>query len=349
MSVKKRSYLRGCRLRPAKLMPRDVDICDLRRRDGRGRGEPTASGSTRVRRRPHTAIGPRSALRFVDNPPLITPQEATFIYGEADEDANSRKPPSLRKTTLGRMLQRSASSTACTSSPQRRWMYVRSPSRRPVSAGACRSSRGRNTKSYDWKQSGPPEHHNVRRIDSSDLLHSRKRPPSAETRLGRESSPPQSVTTRCSRGRGSTTTADFSNTALKRKDGILEADPPAWKSGTTGDTRELKWEDERTRKSSRKAERNLDHALEATIKAAIGAVSPRGQFLNARKLITEMKSINTKDSTGDLLLGTQVCPDSVCIQPGITTLLFITWYSHTDVLDSPTRAHRGYLVVGFTK
>lgn len=51
---------------------------------------------------------------------------------------------------------------------------------------------------------------------------------------------------------------------------------------------------------------NARQALEATIKAAIDVVPPLEQFVSARKTIAEMKKINTKDSTGETLLTTQV-------------------------------------------
>ncbi len=56
----------------------------------------------------------------------------------------------------------------------------------------------------------------------------------------------------------------------------------------------------------RKTVLNLQQALEETMKAAIGVVSPLEQFVQARNTIAEMKNINTKDSTGDILRTTQV-------------------------------------------
>lgn len=56
----------------------------------------------------------------------------------------------------------------------------------------------------------------------------------------------------------------------------------------------------------RKTALNLHQALEETMKAAIGVVSPLEQFVQARNTIAEMKKINTKDSTGDILQTTQV-------------------------------------------
>ncbi|CAN0464621.1 unnamed protein product [Ectocarpus sp. 12 AP-2014] len=50
---------------------------------------------------------------------------------------------------------------------------------------------------------------------------------------------------------------------------------------------------------------NARQALEATIREAVDTVSPVEQFVNARKTIADMKQINTKDSTGDILLSTQ--------------------------------------------
>lgn len=62
-------------------------------------------------------------------------------------------------------------------------------------------------------------------------------------------------------------------------------------------------------------EMDVHQALEMTLNAAGGSVTPRGQFVNARKIIEDMKQVNTKDSTGDLLVTTQVSQStrrSVC-------------------------------------
>lgn len=53
-------------------------------------------------------------------------------------------------------------------------------------------------------------------------------------------------------------------------------------------------------------EMNVRQALKAAINSATGSVTPRGQFASARKLIAELKQINMKDSTRDVLLTTQV-------------------------------------------
>lgn len=58
--------------------------------------------------------------------------------------------------------------------------------------------------------------------------------------------------------------------------------------------------------AGRKPAMNVHQALEATMKAAIGVVPPLEQFMQARSTIAEMKKINTKDSTGDILQTTQV-------------------------------------------
>lgn len=57
-------------------------------------------------------------------------------------------------------------------------------------------------------------------------------------------------------------------------------------------------------KSTRPA--NIHRALEMALRAANDSRTPRRQFEDARKSIADMKRINTKDSTGELLCSTQV-------------------------------------------
>lgn len=283
-----------------------------------------------------------------DNNPLLSHLEREFLFGAgaargvpprgapADEDEVYRAP-SLRKTTLGRLLQRSAvsSSSLPTSSADvlphhgpalSESSSVSSLYRRPLSAGSKGdpraddhigrrrklgrsirfsnrpSSRGRNaavlSKARARPSSAAPDGGRRRRERSSLPAAAGKLPSQVD---GKHRHPHRSRMNssayRDKNIRVGATAAVQSPTkhggpatcAHERVAGLSEGSAAA----ATG-------------RPFRQPPINVHQALEATIKAAIGAVSPREQFVNARKTIAEMKSINTRDSTGDILLTTQV-------------------------------------------
>lgn len=281
-----------------------------------------------------------------DNNPLISRLEREFLFGAgaaagvaaravADEDEVCRAP-SLRKTTLGRLLQRSAVSSsslptviagdlrhdasALSESSSASSLY-----RRPLSAG----SRG-----------GPCADGHVKRRRKPGRSICLNNSPSSKLKVSESKARTRPLSAApgggCRRKERSSLSAAAGDLPLfqvdgkhrhpdqsrvnpsayrehtKRVGGAAVARSPANHGGAarcahergTGLT-------ERnavavTGRTVRQPPENVHQVLEATIKAAIGVVSPLEQFVNARKTIAEMKKINTKDSAGDILLTTQV-------------------------------------------
>lgn len=132
ISVKRTSYLRGCRPRAARWFPRDNNVWyppphrgegGVSGKGGGGGGERGESGVPALkyeRQRPRTATAPRrreATLRKTigssKSTPLLTHPEAAFVFGVSaackNDESVSRRPPSDRRTTLGKMLSRTAS------------------------------------------------------------------------------------------------------------------------------------------------------------------------------------------------------------------------------------------------
>ena len=292
--------------------------------------------------------------------PLLSQLEREFLFGagaakrvaadrstagaDQDEVCNA---PSMRKTTLGRLLRRSASSSLPTTtstaphhaSPLSESSSVSSLFRRPLSAGgnggpraddhATGRRRRKPGRSVCFNNNRPSS---SRGENAAVFGKARIRPASASAGSGRRrrGSPPFSAAAAAAgdlpctqpdgvhrhpdRGRLSSSPYNRDNNNV-RAGGAASAARSLASPGAAAATRARERETglsegtaaaAATGRVTRKPSLNIHQALEATIKAAIGVVSPREQFVNARRTIAEMKKINTKDSTGDMLLTTQV-------------------------------------------
>lgn len=335
------------------------------RQPGSARRSPSPSPATRQRpktaaagrrRHPPDKRGPAGEYNNSDNDngPLLNHLEREFLFGAgtaagaaakaaADQDEACRAP-SLRRTTLGRLLQRSTASSSSlpTSSagvPQHHASVLPESSsasslyRRPLSAGST---------------SGPcaaDDHaRRRRRLGRGICIHYSSRSSSrggstavsAKVRTRPSSAAPDSGRRRRQRSELSTAASDFPfqldgkrrhpdrsrmNPSAHRDQkirvgGTAVARGPASHGGAATRAHDggtglsegsaAAATATATGRMARQPSLNIHQALEATIKAAIGAVSPREQFVNARKTIATMKIINNKDTTGDILLSTQV-------------------------------------------
>lgn len=351
LSVKRTSYLNGRQPSPARRSPASPSTTRQRPKTavaGRRRHPPDNRGRT------GNCSGNDSGN---DNNPLLSHLEREFLFGAgaakgvaaravAGDQGEACPAPSLRKTTLGRLLQRSVGSSSSlptsTAGDLSHHASVLSESsssasplyRRPMSAGSnggpCadghprrRGKPGRgvcfNNRPSSSRGSG----------NAAVLGKARTRPSSAAPgggRRRRERSPfsaaagdlpsqlegkhrhsgrsrPNSSAYRGNKiwvggtaaGRSPANHGGAATCAHVGGTGPPEGSAAAAVAVATG-------------LSTRKPSLNVHQVLEATIKAAIGVVSPREQFVNARNTIAEMKKINTKDSTGDILLSTQVSP-----------------------------------------
>lgn len=353
MSVKRTSYLSSRQARSARGSSPPTPAARQRPK--------TASTASR-RCRPPDKRGPagsktkskNSKNNKKNNKPLLSRQETEFLFGRGaattDDDEVPQRAPSLRQTTLGRMLLRSSGSplaTSCTSNLRRRappaslsesdsasFLY-----RRPLSADSCcsgrttrrrkRTVRGLGKNGINISGTSAPSKPTSTcagggKAAVTAVARTRNRPSSAApgdgcrgtwrpslstaaadnlpaSQLDSEHHPNTSRTSRNHmRGGENTVVRKFSArshsdrgeaTACTTHDGGSGlTDGGATTSGRVGGQPAM----------------TVHQALEATIKAATDAVSPLDQFVNARKTIAEMKNINTKDSTGDVLLSTQV-------------------------------------------
>ncbi|CAM9168208.1 unnamed protein product [Ectocarpus fasciculatus] len=397
MSVKRTRYLNARKPRAARWSPRDHDLPLGRRGQPSTPRAASRSGApppAAVRQRPKTAVAknrrhrPQNSRGHAGNAngnPLLNRLETEFLFGagtapevaaaaaavaaaaEDDDDDVSRRAPSLRKTTLGRMLRRSSAASfspsnggdvsrrnvrpelsECSSSASSLYLW-------PLSAGnACSGSffleDGRRRMGRGTAQA----------ID--DDTSCTKRTPGAVPRAGKQAAAAQAAATRarrrpssaapgngCSRrrdrpssspsqassphygkhhqtggGGGGGRSRTRRDSPSSRKGGGGGGQNPAARSSSArrrGDRHEAaaaaasqRCGDQGVGASPAAGERagwepaammNARQALEATIREAVDTVSPVEQFVNARKTIADMKQINTKDSTGDILLSTQ--------------------------------------------
>ncbi|CAB1117971.1 unnamed protein product [Ectocarpus sp. CCAP 1310/34] len=393
MSVKRTRYLNSRKPRAARWSPRDRDLPVGSRGQPSGTRAASRSGApppSAVRERPKTAVAknrrhcPHNSRGHAGNTnngnPLLNRRETEFLFGagtapevaaaavaataaEDDDDDDSRRAPSLRKTTLGRMLRRSSASSFSPSNggdvrrrnvrPELSECNSSSASslyRRPLSAGiACSGSlfledgqrrAGRGTaQAIDHGTScakhtlgAVPRAGKHAAVAQAAATRVRRRPSSAapgngcSRRRDRPSSPSQTSSHHYGRhqqtaGGGRTRTRKGSPSSRKNDGGGGQG--PAARSSlaqTRGDHHEAAavashgWGDQGVGATPAAGERagreptammNARQALEATIREAVDTVSPVEQFVNARKTITDMKQINTQDTTGDILLSTQ--------------------------------------------
>lgn len=375
MSVKRRSYLNARQPRAARWSPRDPDLCPGRKQQ---RSSPRRAlrsvqpPSATVRQRPKTAVPMNRQRRLAGksgftgsggstnpNGPLLNRREAEFVFGDtaaatpAGEDDVSNRPPSLRTTTLGRMLRRSSASSFAGSSSSNTGDDSRNHTRsallsgcsstsslfrRPLSAGDSsgrrighpfrdnsNSTRRKKEKELEVKFKGIPSSSSKPRSGTQGGA-GVKATGMATAVAQRAKTRPRSAAPDSCRQRGERPSSPFEHEDRDRNDRstvigdregsggrMFAAKAAARRRGgrttTTngcGGGAELPEEaGERVRSPSAM---NARQALEATIKEAIGVVPPLEQFVSARETIAEMKRINTKDSTGETLLTTQVGP-----------------------------------------
>lgn len=348
LSVKRTSYLNARPPNPARRSPPSPPA-------SRQRPKTAVAGR---RRHPQDNRGPTGncSNNDNDNNPLLSHLEREFLFGPgaakgvaartagaADQDQICLAP-SLRKTTLGRLLQSSAGSSSSPSlststggdppyhaPPLSGSSSASSLYRRPLSAGSDGGPRADDhaTSSRRRRKLGRSVCFNNRPASSrgsnaSVLGKPRTRPSSAAPGGGRRRREPPPFSAAAgdlpSHLDGKHRHPDRSrlNSSAYRGGkvsvgGTATVQSPAnhgaaaatrTREGGTGPSEGTAAAV--TGCTTRKPPLNVHQALEATIKAAIGVVSPREQFVNARRTIAEMKKINTKDSTGDILLTTQV-------------------------------------------
>lgn len=328
MSVKRTSYLRTRRPRAVRWSPRYKDNgWHPKPVSKKERENPAKAAAGSVRQRPLTAgprrRGPRLQVVGSSSTPLFNSAEQAFLFEEASDEAASQQPPSLRQTTLGRMLSRAASVTD-SSSLGRSSEYSNSPSHRPSSAGAdpwCGGSGAGSGGSYKQNQNSTTGGKTARsRPSSADPASRRRTAPATRSRTGNPSK--ELNTSRYAGGDGSLTSGGVSPSPKQRGYTLAPnssaRDHVRFVERATYVTGEADREQGKSRERGITRDRNVHKALEEVMKAAIGSVSPREQFVNARNTIAEMKQINTKDSTGDILLTTQVSHSKALIYPQAT-------------------------------
>lgn len=372
MSVKRTSYLNSRQTRsarrsppsppPARQRPKTASAASRRRRPPDNRGPAGSKSKSKIR---------KNVSSKNNNKPLLSRQETEFLFGRgapaapaAHDDDVPRRPPSLRQTTLGRMLLNSPASPLGTTSstgdlrrrsppaPLSESSSASSLYRRPLSADSCCSGRTPRRRRRTTIRGPGNSSNNISGAYSSskriptcagggkaavtavsraisrpssaapgDGCRGTWRPPLSTTAAAASDSPAPQLDSggHPNTGRnGSDTCTSWDriggggDTAMAAKSlarshaghggvtvcAIHDGRSGLSESGTTP----------RGATSGQPAVMSAHHALEATIKAVIDVVSPLDQFVNARKTIAEMKKINTKDSTGDILLSTQVCP-----------------------------------------
>ncbi|CAM9822166.1 unnamed protein product, partial [Scytosiphon promiscuus] len=368
MSVKRTSYLNARQPRAARWSPRDPDLCPGRtQRRSSPRRVPCsvrpALGT--VRPRPKTAVPTSRQRGSLEQPrffghggsnkgngkPLLSRREAEFLFGEkagtcttaVGEDDASCQTPSLRATTLGRMLRRSSVSSFATSDGAG---DSRNHARSSLSGCSSASSLYRRPLSADdgGRRNGHPR-------EGSGRARRRGERGSGVRFEGCCSSKPRSRRKACSRGKaaGPATAVAWAKRGPRsaapdscRRGGERPSssgehparhgneNPAAWNREGSGQKNmakksaarwcgdgvgevamvdgygeQLELPAEAREGTSAPSAMNARQALEATIKAAIDVVPPLEQFVSARKTIADMKRINTKDSTGETLVTTQ--------------------------------------------
>lgn len=342
--VRRTSYLRNrqsLQPRAPRWAPRDAGVWLAKPLCQREAGVPPGTVQASVRQRPHTATNRRRpSVKELEPPPRFTPllsgPEVEFLFGKADHGTSStaqqQPPPSLRKTTLGRLLRRTASSNADGNPLLRQASEHGSPGsprscRRPSSAetrllfdgDGTRDSRG------DFKSA-----RNATSVARTKMM--MPRPSSATAPTGGRGRRPSSTKERSSlagsKGSGTpggrkrqagcrVSSRTPSNKEIaepkKNRDTLLAANSSARNHlkaarGTTTARMPLEGGVKTSERGGSKPRPtvSVNQALNATLAEAIGTVSPLEQFVNARKTVAEMKQINTKDSTGDILVSTQV-------------------------------------------
>lgn len=249
--------------------------------------------------------------------PLLSGPEVEFLFGKADHgtDTAQQPSPSLRKTTLGRLLRRTASSNI-EGHRKRRGSEHGSGSpyfRRPSSAESsvlCGSGGKRERCEFKpaWDALSVGQKKMAPRPSSAVTSGVRGRRPSPAIcgSLARSSAVPggEKRQADCRVAR----TSPKETAEPRDKDTASVANSPARNHFSSGgnDTGPMPLESVKARERGGRSAVSLKQALDATLEEVIGTVSPLEQFVNARKTVAEMKQINTKDSTGDILLSTQV-------------------------------------------
>eukprot|EP00903_Cladosiphon_okamuranus_P016562 g15279.t1 len=341
LSVKRTSYLNARQPSPARRSPPSPPAA---------RQRPKTALADR-RRHPPRKRGPTGN----DNNLLLSHLEREFLFGagaakavavrtaSAAHQGQVGPAPSMRKTTLGRLLRHSAGSSSSPSlpttsvgdpqhhaSPLSESSSASSLYRRPLSAdsnGGCRADDHTNNRSRRRKLGRSLCCNNrpssSRSGNAAVLARARTRPSSAAPGSGRRRTEPPPFSAAAGNlpshldGYHRHPDRSLLKSSAFRTSTISVGGTAAVRSPANHDAAEAMHACEAEKGSSegtaaaatgrtgRKPPLNVHQALEATIKAAIGVVSPREQFVNARRTIAEMKKINTKDSTGDILLSTQ--------------------------------------------
>ncbi|CAN0114406.1 unnamed protein product [Hapterophycus canaliculatus] len=352
MSVKRTSYLNARQPRAVRWSPRDLDLFPGRTHRHSSPRRALCSvqpPSATVRQRPKTAVplnrpGGLGSGRSIDNGngngndrPLLSSREAAFLFGgqaatgatAAGKDGVSHQTPSLRTTTLGRMLRRSSASALATSSSAGDSRTDARPAlsecssasslyRRPLSAddGGRRShyplgdsgcARRRKEVKVKGSSSSPKLNPRTKACfrdkatgTATAVARVKRRPRSAAPSSCRRGGDRPSLLSEYARGYRNEISSARNSEGSGGKTSVAKT------SAMINGCREGSGLPEETGgRTSEPPAMNARQALEATIKAAIDVVPPLEQFVSARKTIAEMKEINTKDSTGDTLITTQ--------------------------------------------
>lgn len=313
MSLKRTSYLKSRRPRAVGWrrhetnFPRVRPYSSRRRREGTPRSRTTATDEHQSQLSMAAAERRGLSRRFKGSlsTPLLSDAEAAFVFGTQEDEVPTEKSPSLRQTTLGRMLRRAALLSAVAASSPRSdasensSLYGHRPSTADKTRGAgSRGGGNRGEASLDHAfrvisgLAEPPsaatvgqEPFSTRRTRSSATAatHRRKRGPHAES--SRHGTPIMI----------SPFSERETSTIAKKK-----SPKDRFYGGKGTDTPRRTDRESTVRK---RLPRSVHKALEAALLAASvdTAVSPQEQFVNARKTIADMKRLNTRDSVGDLL------------------------------------------------
>ena len=332
MTIRRTSYLRSRQPRAARWAPHEADGWHSRPFPKRGAQVPTGTAQAPARQRPHTATtrrrAPANGLDSSSFTPLLSGPEVEFLFGKTDRGATTNQPPpSLRKTTLGRLLRRTTSSNT-DENLLRQTTEDGSPySRRPTSAETCLLSgsgrRDRGGFKPAWDAISVAKKKVTPRPSTAATKGGRGRPSSAKegSMAGSTAGLPdgrKKRTSTDSRTPGTPRTSSKEIAEPKSRDTVLTTNSSARNhlASGRGVTARTPLEGFTARERGNRPAMSLNQALDATLAETIGTVSPLEQFVNARKTVAEMKQINTKDSTGDILLCTQV---SLSITPQIKT------------------------------
>lgn len=319
-AVRRTSYLRGRRPRAARWLPRDTTAWHSSPRAPPGGERPATPCQEPGARGSHSTAGSQRGSPTAPDRTRTQlssrPDSLPLPGGSCDVQESHRGPPSERQTTLGRMLQRRESASAAAAAADAvdlsRSRGATNPVR-PSTAGARGESarddrpmrsagagqRAARTRPVAGAAAGPEG-----RIDRSSAAGPRTLAPGEKT---------QSL-------EAPRTASWTSPRPWPGEEGGLEAAGPR--------RRDSHGRERVTRARMRgqggggshshgvEPDAPVHRALEMALEATGGSAASGEQLTDARKLIRDMKKVNTRDNTGELLLTTQVRRVDLSRTPG---------------------------------